>query len=207
MRGRATQKEIEVKYVKVNHNNLRKKLVSLGAKCTRPLRLMIRQTFDVPNAEHYDTTFVRVRNEGDKTTMTYKEFLSKKDVNETELVVNGFEQACDFCARVGLTKCSYQESRRETWKYRECEIALDEWPWLQPYIEIEGPSTAQIKQVSEELGFIFSRGVYGDVTDVYRTQYSHLPEPAQIGILPEIKFRSPLPDFLNPKIKLSKYTK
>ncbi len=207
MYNKFMQEEIEVKFANVDHDSVRDKLTALGATCVQPMRQMTRQTFDIPGAANFEASFVRVRDEGDKVTMTYKEFTSKKDVIETELVVDSFERACDFCSRVGLIKKALQESKRETWRYGDCEIVLDEWPWLVPYIEIEGPSFAALERVSVKLGFDFKDGIYGDVTDVYRVQYPHLPDPAQIGILPEIRFGAPPPDFLDPEVKLAKYTK
>lgn len=201
--------EIEVKFPNVDHAKMRKKLTELGATCVVPMRTMIRSTFDFPEShpDYGKSAFVRVRDEGDKITLTYKNFLSKKDVKEIELKVDNFPATVEFCEAIGLTKTSYQESNRETWVYQDCEIVLDEWPWLKPFIEVEAPSAEKMQELSEKLGFNFSDGVYGDVTDVYRTQYPHIPDPAQIGILPVIKFGDPLPDYLNPNIKLPTYDK
>lgn len=71
---------------------------------------------------------------------------------------------------------------------------LDEWPWLKPYIEIEGASEEALKAVAEELGFAWGDAVFGDVMVAYRQQYPHLTTDDKIGDLPEVKFGDPLPE-------------
>lgn len=54
---------------------------------------------------------------------------------------------------MGLPYKPFQESKRETWEFEDEEIMLDEWPWLKPYIEVEGNSEVQVHKISEQLGF------------------------------------------------------
>jgi len=44
------------------------------------------------------------------------------------------------------------EKRRESWKLRECEVDLDELPYLGAYVEIEGPSEKAVDDVRRSLG-------------------------------------------------------
>jgi adenylate cyclase class 2 len=98
----------------------------------------------------------------------------------------------------GLKFRSFQETRRETWQLGEVEIVLDEWPWLDPYMEIEGPTEADLKEVAEKLGLDWNEVVYGDVMAAYRAQYPHLKLHETVGDLAEVRFNAPLPDFLKP---------
>ena len=91
---------------------------------------------------------------------------------------------------------SFQESKRETWTFRDCEIVLDEWPWLKPYIEIEGPDSQTLQHVSLLLGLDWEEGKYGDVMVAYRDQYPNLKEYETVGSLPKVKFDSEPPTFL-----------
>ena len=63
------QAEIEAVFLDINKDELRKKLEEFGAELVQPERLMRRTAFDLGRHE-----FARVRNEGDKVTMTYKCF-------------------------------------------------------------------------------------------------------------------------------------
>lgn len=189
--------EIEAKFVNVDIDDIRSKLKNLGAILTQPMRDMQRVTIDTPDLKKKDA-FVRIRNEGDKTTITYKQFnsLSIDGVKEIEVVVDDFDTAVALFKEAGLTYGSFQESRRETWKLGEVEIVIDEWPWLNPYIEIEAPSEELVVSTSAKLGFNWKNAVFGDVMAAYRSQYPHLELDDTVGNLPEVRFDDPLPELL-----------
>jgi len=189
--------EIEVKFVNVNHDDIRVKLKKLGAVCEHPMRKMKRVTIDSPDMKSKDA-FVRIRHQGDKITVTYKQFdsLSLDGAKEIEIVVNDFDSTIDLFEAIGLPYHSHQESKRETWKLDNVEIVLDEWPWLDAYIEIEGPSEKVVKKVAKQLGFDWNDAVFGDVMAAYRIQYPHLSENDTIGNLTSVKFGDELPDLL-----------
>lgn len=94
---------------------------------------------------------------------------------------------------------SIQESRRETWQLGDVEIMLDEWPWLKPYIEIEGPSEEQVRVVATQLGLDWNQAVFGDVMAAYRAEYPHLSEKDTVGNISEVRFSDPVPELLKPR--------
>ncbi len=189
--------EIEAKFVNINIDDIRSRLTELGAILIQPMRDMQRVTIDTPELKKKDA-FVRIRNEGDKTTITYKQFnsLSIDGVKEVEITVDDFDTAVTLFKEAGLAYGSLQESRRETWKLDEVEIVIDEWPWLNPYIEIEAPSEDLVISTSEKLGFNWDDAIFGDVMAAYRVQYPHLGLNDTVGNLPEVRFSDPLPDLL-----------
>lgn len=189
--------EIEVKFLDVNHDEIRDKLKALGGTSEQPMRLMRRVTIETPELAKKDA-FVRVRDEGDRVTMTYKQFseLSVDGAKEIEITVSDFDKAIQLLGQAGLSYRSFQESKRETWKLGDVEIVLDEWPWLKPYIEIEGESETQLQDVASKLGFEWSRAVFGDVMAAYRVEYPHLTLKDTVGQIESVKFGDPLPDLL-----------
>lgn len=189
--------EIEAKFVNINIEDIRSRLTELGAILIQPMRDMQRVIIDTPELKKKDA-FVRIRNEGDKTTITYKQFnsLSIDGVKEVEITVDDFDTAVTLFKEAGLAYGSLQESRRETWKLDEVEIVIDEWPWLNPYIEIEAPSEDLVILTSEKLGFNWDDAIFGDVMAAYRVQYPHLGLNDTVGNLPEVRFSDPLPDLL-----------
>jgi adenylate cyclase class 2 len=191
------QSEIEVKFLNVNFDEVRANLTALGAECEQPMRLMRRVTIENPELVSKDA-FVRVRDEGDKVTMTYKQFseLSVDGAKEVEITVSDFEKTVAFLNAVGLPHQSFQESKRETWRKGSTEIVLDEWPWLKPYIEIEGESEADLKEIALQLGFSWDIAVFGDVMAAYRAEYPHLTEKDTVGRIPQVRFGDPLPELL-----------
>jgi len=186
--------EIEVKFTSVNHDEMRKRLKKLGAKLVQPMRLMKRVTIDDESMKKRDA-FVRVRDQGDKVTITYKQFdsLSLEGAKEIEVVVDDFDKAVALLSAAGLSHNSFQESKRETWQLDGADIELDEWPWLDPYIEIEGPDEKTVKDIASKLGLKWEKAVFGDVMAAYRVQYPHLGENDTVGNIPKVKFGDPLP--------------
>lgn len=188
--------EIEVKFCKVEIDDIRQRLKSVGAHLEQPMRLMRRQVFFL--VDRTKDAYVRVRDEGDKVTMTYKQFAGKSltGASEAEVVVSDFETAKQILHESGLVPKSYQETRRETWALDGVEVVIDEWPWLQPFIEIEGESEELVKQTAAKLGLDWNEAVFGAVTEAYRQQYKNLPDDFIMDTVPEIKFDAPLPERL-----------
>lgn len=199
MYTKSMKDEIEAKFVNINMHDIRSKLEAIGAILVLPMRDMQRVTIDTPELKEKDA-FIRIRNEGDKTTITYKQFsaLSVDGAKEIEITVSNFDAAVELFNQAGLPYKSLQESRRETWQLGDVEIVIDEWPWLNPYIEIEGPHESSVQSTAEELGFKWTNAVFGDVMAAYRVQYPHLNLNDTIGNLPEVRFGDPLPELLRP---------
>lgn len=192
--------EIEVKFLNVDFDDVRAKLKELGAECEQPMRLFRRAIIETPELVAKNG-YVRVRDEGDKVTMTYKQFdkLSVDGAKEIEMTVSNFDDAVALLDAAGLPYQSFQESKRETWKLGNTEIVLDEWPWLKPYIEIEGEDESELKDVAGKLGFDWAEAVFGDVMVAYRAEYPHLTEKDTVGHIAEVKFGDPLPDLFKSK--------
>jgi adenylate cyclase class 2 len=198
--------EIEVKFLDVNHQEIRDRLKELKAELGVPMRVMRRAILDFPKrtlAQKNDG-WVRVRDEGDHVTMTYKQLTEQQRgySKEVEVTVSDYEKAIELLEQIGLKIFAVQESRRETWKLGNVEIVLDEWPWVKPYIEIDGSSEASIRDVSARLGFAWSQAIYGSLDMVYASQYPGIRLPNEhISQIPEMIFGQPLPKWLKDRIE------
>jgi adenylate cyclase class 2 len=191
--------EIEVKFLNIDHDAMREKLRAIGGVCERPMRRMSRVTIDSPAMTEHNA-FLRVRDEGHRVTMTYKQFdaLSVDGAKEVEVIVEDFDKTIRILQAAGLSSDSFQESKRETWRVGDAEVVLDEWPWLYPYMEIEAGSETCLKEAASMLDLDWSEAVFGDVMVAYRAQYPHLTEKDTVGRIAEVKFGLPLPDLLKP---------
>lgn len=196
----AMKSEIEAKFLRVDFDAIRERLTGLGAQCKKPMRQMTRATIDYPDRrlQSEKDAFIRVRDEGDKVTLTYKQFaaLSVDGAKELEVVVSGFQDTVAIFEAIGMKVKSLQETRRETWELNGVEIMLGEWPWLQPYIEIEGGSEAAVKSLAEQLGLDWEAAVFGDVMAAYRAQYPYLSMTDTVAAIPSVRFGDPLPKLL-----------
>lgn len=185
--------EIEATFTKIDKDQLRAQLKKLGATLLQPDTLMRRIIFDID-----DYSFVRVRDEGNRITMSYKHLdnLNLSGMKEVCLTVDDYEEAINFVKAVGLKPKAEQETYREEWRLDNVEIDIDTWPWIPSYVEIEGPSEAAVKFVATELGFDMEDAIYGSVDQVYNLYYDVTRH--DINYCPEIKFTE-VPDWLEAK--------
>jgi len=91
---------------------------------------------------------------------------------ETQLTVDNFEEARKFLTGIGCEEKAYQESRRELWKVDGVEITIDEWPFLEPFVEVEGKSEEQVKAVSKKIGFDYTQAKFCSVDTLYNEKYN-----------------------------------
>lgn len=187
--------EYEAKFLHIDIDAIRQKLRDAGAMLEEPMRLMRRVTIETDDLKKKNA-FVRVRDEGHRVTITYKQFdaLSVDGAKEHEVIVNDFDEAVALLGAAGLEHRSFQESKRETWRHGAVEVVIDEWPWLAPYIEVESISETEVKAFSEKLGLDWDTAAFGDVMVAYRAQYPHLAEKDTIATIPKAKFGDPLPE-------------
>ncbi len=121
--------------------------------------------------------FVRVRDEGDRITMTYKVVGgdSIADQKEVLVVVNDFADTVEFLNSVGCVSQTYEESKRELWILNDTEITIDDWPFLGPIIEIEGKSENDVKDVSSKMGFDWDQARFCTAGTLYKEKYGRGP--------------------------------
>ena len=185
--------EIEVKFINITIDTIQQRLVAAGAVCEQPMRLMRRALMETPDMAAKDA-FLRLRDEGNKVTLTYKQHLKTgiEAANEIDTTVDDFDVAKSLLEASGMIFHTYQESRRETWKLRDVEVVIDEWPWMPPYIEIEGDNEASIREAAAILGFSWDEAVFGGVDVVYRIVYPAMSVRGVIDI-PLVRFDDPVP--------------
>ena len=158
--------EIEAQFLDIDKDIVRANLKKIGAKLEKPEVLMRRTVFYT--GEH---SFARVRDEGDKIVMTYKNvnddnsILGTKEVNVT---VNDYDDAILLLKGCGLEVKARQETLREIWTLGKVEICIDTWPWIPTFIEIEGPSEKQVWDTAKKLGFEKSQAKFGSVDTTYQ---------------------------------------
>jgi len=190
--------EIEAKFLQIDIDDLRDTLSAAGAQLIQSMADMKRAIIDYDDVQlqKNQDAYIRVRDEGRRITLTFKKFESLEfgGAKEYETEVGDFETTVKIFEAAGLVVKSYQESRRETWELDGAEVVIDEWPWLDPYIEIEGSSKKIVQDVAEKLGYDWKKAVFGDVMAAYRLQYPHLTVDQTIGQIKSVKFGDPIPD-------------
>ena len=165
--------EFEATFIDIDKDEIKNRLKKAGAVLTRPEFVQKRVTFNFPTGHENKNGWLRVRDEGDKITMIIKIIDGKKIENQKEigLTVDDFSEAVEMLETIGCRKKSYQETKREIWILDDVEIMIDEWPFLEPLVEIEGKSEEAVKNVSEKLGFDYAQAFFGCVSPLYAKKY------------------------------------
>ncbi len=135
---------------------------------------MRRRIYDYPDLRlDAQAAWVRVRDEGTKTVLSFKQRRNEtlSGMFEHETTVGSFEETCGVLEAIGLKEKAYQESYRELWDLNGCELALDEWPWIPPVIEVEGDSERGVQEAAERLGLDWNQALFDSIDAVYLRYY------------------------------------
>lgn len=196
------EKEIEAKFLDVDHDTMRKDLQSLSAVLVQDMTPMRRINMDFPDGSLRNKGgWLRIRDEGTKVMTAYKQKNSPgiHGVQEVQTGVDSFDAAVALMKALGLVETSYQETKREIWMLDDSEVVLDIWPWVKPYIEIEGPSEDHVKAVAGKLGFVWEEAVFGPVEPVYQAEYDISVD--EFHTLTHITFDGHIPAWLEERRK------
>lgn len=166
--------EIECKFLDVDPSELGAQLKALGAK-RKYRRLFRRYVFDFPDLRlNSDSSWLRVRDEGDKVTLGYKQRLGVEDgqndggMKEIEVTVSDFELTADLLRAIGMKPKFYEENWRTLYTLDDVEFMIDEWPLIPPYIEIESDSWEKVDAAAEKLGFDPKKKLVCSTMQVYK---------------------------------------
>jgi len=167
--------ELEAKFLDIDTEKLRALLKEKGATLIHPERLMRRKNFDYPDKRLEAVGgWIRVRDEGDKVTLAYKQVAHRgiDGTKEISLTVEDFDTVSNLLLAIGLNNKSYQETKRERWDFEGVEVTIDTWPWIPTFVELEGVSEEKLKEVAEHLGLDWSKAMHGSVETAYQAYYS-----------------------------------
>jgi predicted adenylyl cyclase CyaB len=141
-------------------------------------------------------TYIRIRDEGYKCTMTTKTKSNKsKFFIENEIIIDNFNQAEQILYSIGCKKKYYYEKIREIWKIKDTEIIFDIGPGVPEIMEIEAKNKRKLDYIVKCLDIkknIINNSKY---VNKYKELYNFYVPP---GI--DLTFD-------NVKSKLSKYVK
>lgn len=162
--------EYEARVLEIDKDKLEKKLNNLGAKKIADFNYK-RRVYNFYPAT--DGKWIRLRTDGNKTTLTIKEIKSDKidGTEETEIEVSDFEKANAILNKLGYVSHTYQENKRTRYLLNDVEIDIDTWPYIPTYVEIEGKSTEDVLNTINKLDLNGYEVTSIDVQDVFRKYY------------------------------------
>ncbi len=151
--------EKEVKFLNVNKEELEKKLSAMGAEKEGD-HFYKRDVFDYPDFRlDKNGAWLRLRDEGDRITLSYKQRLGMKSegenddsMKEVEIVVSDFGKTAALLKELGFIEKHYAENKRTRWVKDGVEFDIDTWPALEPYLEIESSTWEKVEEAINWLG-------------------------------------------------------
>lgn len=158
--------EYEIRVLNINHDEMVKKLESLGAEF-KFSNLQQRYVYDVKPVN--PNKWIRLRTNGEKSTITIKDLKSKTidGMNELEIEVDDFEKANELLEELGYKNRGFQQNKRTQYILDDVEVDLDRWPLIPEYMEIEGKSEEDVYNCLEKLGIKKEDTVGLDVASIY----------------------------------------
>jgi len=163
--------EYEAKFLAVDVTGLQAKLAALGAVQAFPRTLLTRKIFESDVLD--GTQWVRLRNEGTRTTLTLKQVTDANSIHgttEIETEVGDLHAMAEILTNLGLREVRYQENFREEWQLGNVAFDFDTWPDLPTFLEIEGPDEASVRQAAARLGLDYVDARFGSVDAIYKSE-------------------------------------
>lgn len=117
--------------------------------------------------------WIRLRQDGEIVEITIKYIYSNKanynidEVKEIEIKTDNFEMANKLIEEMGYYRKKLAEKQRDSYSYQGMDIEIDEWPLLEPYIEIEGTNIDKIYELANLLGYSKEQTRVMNTEDVY----------------------------------------
>ncbi|MFA4954072.1 MAG: class IV adenylate cyclase [Patescibacteria group bacterium] len=186
--------EYEATFPAIDKDEMRARLKAAGATLVKAEFLQRRVVFNLPTGHEIAGGWLRVRDESDKITMSLKVVNGKKieDQKEVCLTVDDFDAAASLLENLGCARKAFQESKREKWELDGVEVTLDEWPFLEPFVEVEADSEDKVKAAAQKIGFDYSNALFCSVDALYSKKYGWTIDLIN-NWLPSITFDEPNP--------------
>lgn len=162
--------EIEERVLEVDVEKTIAKLESLGAKKVGEWHQK-RFVYDFNPIR--ENEWIRLRTNGEKVTLTYKniEDVSLDGTKELEIEVEDFEKTNELLKILGYEPKAYQENKRIRYFLNGTEIDIDFWPLIPAYMEIEGKSKAEVGEIERLLEIDKEKITYLNCFDIYKEIY------------------------------------
>lgn len=174
------QHEYEAKFLEIDADAVRDRLRAVWARQAFDKTMFTRLIFE--NDAVQGEQWLRLRDEGGKTTLTLKQVSDATRINgTTEIEIEVSDLACtaELLAALGLRQVRYQQNYREEWQLDDVIYDFDYWPDLPTFLEIEAGSAEAVRKAVATLGLDYDRARFGSIDLIYKSEQGRdiLTEP------------------------------
>lgn len=163
--------EYEIRVIDIDKEYMIKKLEKCGAKKIGEYNQK-RYVYDMKPKN--DSQWLRLRTDGYKTTLTYKNIIKDTidGTKELEVEVSDFEKTNNLLEIMGYINKGYQENNRIKYELNNVEIDIDTWPMIPTYMEIEGKNEEDIMNIVKLLNIDENKITALNCQDIYKDIYN-----------------------------------
>lgn len=160
--------EIEARFLEVDTEKVIKKLIGLAAVDKGEVLLKETIFYDKDLLWREEGKYARLRSIKDNHVFTYKHIKSDSidGAEEVEFSVSDPDQLQSFLNILDLVSFRTQEKRRHTFMLDNVTVDIDQWPMIPAYVELEGSSETDIKNVASKLDFDWDKAVFIDARKI-----------------------------------------
>ncbi|NBE53323.1 class IV adenylate cyclase [Streptomyces boluensis] len=165
------QHEYEAKFLAIDVDAVREQLRAAGAQRTFDKTMFTRLIFENDGVQ--GEQWLRLRDEGGKTTLTLKQVSDATHINgttEIEIEVSDLVRTAELLGALGLRQVRYQQNYREEWQLGGVTYDFDTWPDLPTFLEIEAGSEEAVRKAVAELGLDYTEARFGSIDLIYRSE-------------------------------------
>lgn len=161
--------ENEIKLLGIHEDAVRSFLKQNNIECEATLEFK-RVIFDTIPADK--DAWIRLRTDGNETTLTYKKSTSDTidGMQEIEVVTDSFDNTKQLLSSAGLTPRNYQENRREVYHAFGCMITIDFWPLIDPYVEIEAETKEEVEACLSKFEGLYESATSNSTQTLYEAK-------------------------------------
>lgn len=159
--------EFEYRYFGFNKKNIVKKIRENGGK---KKGVYLFKVMVMIHPLEKSNTYIRVRDEGYRITMTYKTTSKTQFQDEHEVIIDDFDSGCNILFGIGCKKKYYYEKIREIWNVNNSEVVFDTNPGRIDIMEIESNTKKDLINTVNKLGLknvahdnFMDGGLYKDI--------------------------------------------
>lgn len=164
--------EYEAKFLTIDTDTVREQLRTKGAELAFSQTLFTRLIFE--NDAVQGEQWLRLRDEGGKTTLTLKQVTDASNIHgttEIEIQVDDLTKTTELLTALGLRQVRYQQNYREEWQLDGVTYDLDTWPDLPTFLEIESTSEEAVRKAAADLGLDYTEARFGSVDLIYKSEH------------------------------------
>lgn len=166
--------ELEVRFINLDIPSIKQKLKELGAKNHGEDFLREVMIYDKDFTWREERKVVRIRKTKKQTLVAFKHHSTTGSTHakEIEFEVTDGEKVQQFLEAIGLKTYRIQEKKRHTYTLSNVTIDIDTWPTMPPYIELEGKSEKELKDLASLLGIDWKDVILRDAAYVIKHYYN-----------------------------------